>query len=163
MNYFFLNLGLMLVWAALTGSFAWSNLVAGFGLGYLTLLAAHRALGPSTYFLKVWRLLGFLLYFLWELVLANLRVAYDVLTPRLHMQPRVIAVPLEARSDAEITILGACISLTPGTLSLDVSADRRVLYIHAMYAEDADSVRREIKQGLERRLLELMRSNSRTE
>ncbi|MFH1907602.1 MAG: Na+/H+ antiporter subunit E [Chloroflexota bacterium] len=157
MNYFVLNLGLALAWAALTGEFSPANLLIGFGLGYLILLAARRALGPSSYFGKVRQAMGFALFFLWELLLANLRVAYDVLTPRHHMQPRVIAVPLDAQTDAEITALANLISLTPGTLSLDVSSDRRVLYIHVMYASDAEAVRREIKDGLEQRLLALVR------
>ncbi len=162
MNYFLLNIVLALAWAALTEDFNPTNLTFGFILGYCTLFAARRALGPSDYFLKVRQAISFTLFFLWELILANLRVAYDVLTPRDHMKPRVIAVPLDARTDAEITALAYFISLTPGTLSLDVSTDKRTLFIHAMYAPDADALRREIKQGFERRLLELMRS-TRTE
>lgn len=157
MNYFFLNVLLALVWGALTGRFAPANLFVGFILWYVTLFMSRRALGPTDYFIKVRRAIAFTLFFLWELLLANLRVAYDVLTPRHYMKPRVIAIPLEARTDSEITALAYFISLTPGTLSLDVSTDRRVLFIHAMYAPDADVLRREIKQGLERRLLELMR------
>jgi len=161
MSYLLLNIGLALAWAALTGEFSPANLLIGFGLGYLTLLAARRALGPSSYFGKVRLAIGFALFFLWELILSNLRVAHDVLTPRHHMRPRVIAVPLDARTDAEITTLANLISLTPGTLSLDVSADRRTLYIHAMYAADAEAVRREIKDGLERWVLALSSNGKR--
>ena len=99
-------------------------------------------------------------FFFWELVSANLRVAFDVLTPGFAMRPRIVAVPLDARTDAEITALSYLISLTPGSLSLDVSSDRRVLFVHAMYAQDADACRREIKEGLERRLLAVMRGVS---
>jgi multicomponent Na+:H+ antiporter subunit E len=159
MNYFLLNILLALAWAALTGEFSPANLVIGFALGYGTLFVVRRALGPSDYFLKVRQAIGFVLFFLWELILANLRVAYDVLTPRHYMKPRVIAIPLDVRTDAEITALAYFISLTPGTLSLDVSTDKRTLFIHAMYAPDADALRREIKQGFERRLLELMRGS----
>lgn len=157
MNYFLLNIALALAWAALAGNFDPANLVMGFAIGYGALFVARRALEPSDYFVKVWKIIGFSFFFLWELILANLRVAYDVLTPRHYMKPRVIAIPLEARTDAEITALAYFISLTPGTLSLDVSTDRSTLFIHAMYAPDADALRREIKQGIERRLLELMR------
>src|SRR5690606_901199 len=96
-------------------------------------------------------------YFLKEMLLANLRVAYDVITPTYYMRPAVVSIPLDARTDLEITLLAMCITLTPGTLSLDVSTDRRVLYIHAMFAEDPDALRHEIKNGFERRLLELLR------
>lgn len=103
------------------------------------------------------RVLLFILFFFWELLLANLRVAYDVLTPRHRMRPGVIAIPLDAQSRGEITLLANFITLTPGTLSLDVSDDRQALYIHAMYIDDADEFRRRIKANLERRMLEVLR------
>jgi multicomponent Na+:H+ antiporter subunit E len=157
MNFFFLNIALALTWAALTGNFDPVTLLVGFALGYGALFVARRALEPSDYFVKVWQVIAFVMFFLWELLLANLRVAYDVLTLHHHMKPRVIGIPLDARTDAEITALAYIISLTPGTLSLDVSTDKQTLFIHAMYAPDADALRREIKQGYERRLLMLMR------
>jgi multicomponent Na+:H+ antiporter subunit E len=107
---------------------------------------------------KLYQLVSFLLFFIWELILANLRVAYDVLTPRLHMRPGVIDIPLDVKTGAEITLLANLLSLTPGTLSLDVSEDRKTLYIHAMYIDtDAEAIRRRIKRGFERRVIELMR------
>ncbi len=157
MKYLLFNIALALNWAALTGRFEPANLMIGFGLGYLVLLVAHRALGPSTYFRKVPQALGFAAYFLWVLILANVRLAADVLTPRHRMQPRVIALPLEARTDYEITMLANLISLTPGSLSLDVAADRRMLFIHVMYAADVEATQRKIIDELERRLLALMR------
>ena len=157
MNYFLLNIGLALVWVILTGAFGPINLAVGFVLGYLTLRLAQRVLGASAYFSKVWQIGGFVLFFLRELLTANIRVAIDVLTPKHHMQPRVLAVPLDALTDTEITFFANALSLTPGTLSLDVSTDRRVLYIHAMYAADAEATRRVIKAGLEWRVLGLTR------
>ncbi|NNJ70240.1 MAG: Na+/H+ antiporter subunit E, partial [Kiritimatiellales bacterium] len=71
--------------------------------------------------------------------------------------PGVIGIPLDAETDLEITMLANIISLTPGTLSLDVSEDRKTLYIHAMYVINPEDLRNEIKDGLERRLLELLR------
>jgi len=157
MSAFLWNMLLAAVWAALTAGFTPGNLAAGFVLGYLILAFAQPLLGPSNYFAKVRQVTGFLFYFLWELILANLRVAYDVVTPTHHMRPGVIAIPLSAQTDAEITALANLITLTPGTLSLDVSEDRRFLYIHAMYIDDRQALQQEIKDGLERRLLELLR------
>jgi multicomponent Na+:H+ antiporter subunit E len=154
---FFLNIALALSWAALTGNFQPANLLTGFLLGYGALFVIRRALEPSDYFLKVWQVIGFILYFLWELLLANLRVAYDVLTPGFRMQPRVIGIPLEARTDAEIMALTYFINLTPGSVVLDISNDRSMMFVHVMYAADADAARREIKEGGERRILRLMR------
>lgn len=107
--------------------------------------------------IRLVRLVRFVLFFIWEFSLANLRVAHDVVTPRLYAQPAIIALPLDARTDVEITLLAALISLTPGTLSLDLSPDRRLLYVHAMFGDDPGEVCNQLKTTFERPLLELMR------
>ncbi len=68
-----------------------------------------------------------------------------------------MAVPLEVSSDAEIILLTSLISMTPGSLCLDVSSDRRVLYVHVMFLDDPEVFRRSVKRDLERRVLELTR------
>jgi multicomponent Na+:H+ antiporter subunit E len=73
------------------------------------------------------------------------------------MNPGIIAFPLDAKSDLEITLFANLLTLTPGTLSLDVSSDKKILYVHALYVKDADSFRSELKNGLEKRLLEVLR------
>jgi multicomponent Na+:H+ antiporter subunit E len=157
MNALLWNLILALAWVAATGVFSFENLFVGFLLGFLALFVSRRVGGSPRYFYKIRQVINLLGFFLWELLLANLRVAYDVLTPRHHMRPGVIAVPLDAKTDNEITMLSNLLTLTPGSLSLDVSADRKVLYIHAMYIDDAEEVRRKIKDGFERRILEVLR------
>lgn len=157
MNALLWNILLALLWVAATGRFSFSNLVVGFVVGLLILAFTRQVVGSPDYLRKFRQVIGLALFFIWELVLANLRVAYDVLTPRHHMRPGVIAVPLDAKTDPEITLLSNLITLTPGTLSLDVSADRRVLYIHAMYIDDVQEVKRRIKDGFERRVLEVLR------
>jgi multicomponent Na+:H+ antiporter subunit E len=155
MNYFMLNIMLALIWAMLNGEINPSNLIAGFVVGYLILFVTRRAIGPSSYFDRVSNLIRFTAFFLYEIVSSNLKVAHDVLTPKHSMTPRIIAIPLDAKTDAEITLLANLISLTPGSLSLDVSDDKKVIYAHVMYAEDADAARREIKDGLECWVLKL--------
>jgi multicomponent Na+:H+ antiporter subunit E len=158
MKTFMWNVMLAGAWTFATGLFTVANLLVGLVLGYFILFFAQRALGPSAYLQKVPQVLRFSLFYLWQLLLANLRVAYDVMTPRHYMRPGVIAIPLDAETDAEITLLANLITLTPGTLSLDLSADRRTLYVHAMYIDtDVAEARREIKQGLERRVLQVLR------
>lgn len=151
------NVVLALVWIAATGTFTPANFVVGFGLGLMILYFTRRAVGSPGYIIKVQRFVVLVLFFARELIIANLRVAYEVLTLRHTMRPGVVAVPLDARTDAEITLLCNLITLTPGTLSLDVSADRRVLYVHAMYVDDIGEFRKSIKDGFERRLLEVLR------
>lgn len=152
---FLLNLLLALAWTSLTGQFTAPNLIVGFILGYLILWLIQRQEGTSTYFKKVRQVIGFVGFFIWELVQANLRVAYEVVTPPHTMHPGIVAVPLDVESNAEITLLANFITLTPGTLSLDISSDRRVLYVHAMHVGDIENFRREIKDGFERRIREI--------
>ena len=159
MNGFFWNILLALAWVGMSGDFSLATFVLGFALGFIVLFFARRVIGAPQYMFKIVKALELFVFLLWELLLANLRVAYDVLTPGYQMRPGVIALPLDARTDAEITLLANLITLTPGTLSLDVSSDRRVLYIHVMYIDrgDLDDVRRKIKSGFERRVLEVLR------
>lgn len=152
-----LNLVLALGWCAVIGEFTLANLAIGFALAYVALWLVRPLYGPTRYFQRFWLLLRLIAFFLFELVRSSLRVAWDVVTPPVYSRPGVVAVPLDAESDIEITVLANLVSLTPGTLSLEVSEDRRVLYVHAMFAEDRDAVSRSIKEGIERRLLEVTR------
>jgi multicomponent Na+:H+ antiporter subunit E len=86
-----------------------------------------------------------------------LRVARDVVTRKTYRRPGIVAVPLDAKTDAEITVLALFISLTPGTLAIDVSDDRKVLYVHEMFITDPEEVRRQLKAGFERYVLALLR------
>jgi multicomponent Na+:H+ antiporter subunit E len=157
MNAFLFNLLLAFVWVALTGEFSPGNFLVGFLLGFFLLWLGVRAGKGTSYFKKAMQVTRFLLFFLWELVKANLRVAHDVITPRLRMKPGVVAVPLDVETDEEITLLANLISLTPGTLSLDVSDDRKTLYVHGMFVDDPEALRKQIKDGFERRVKEVLR------
>jgi multicomponent Na+:H+ antiporter subunit E len=155
MNYFVFNVFLALTWAMLNGEINLPNLFIGFLLGYLVLYIGHRAIGPSLYFGRVMGMVRFLFFFFKELLVSNYKLALEVLTPTFYMKPRIVAIPLSVKADAEITALANLISLTPGTLSLDVSADRSVLYVHFIYAEDEEKVKQEIKNGMERWIRDL--------
>ena len=100
---------------------------------------------------------GLAAFFAWELLLANIRLAADVLRPRQRMRPGIVAVPLEARTDLEVFVLSNLVTLTPGTLTLDVSPDRRTLYVHAAFVVTPETTVREIKHGFERRVLNALR------
>jgi len=80
-----------------------------------------------------------------------------VVTPTSRAHPAIVAVPLEARTAAEITLLSSLITMTPGSLSIDVADDGSVIYVHSMFVEDVDAFRASIKDDLERRVLELLR------
>ncbi len=158
MDLFIYNILLSMLWALLTGKVTLGNLALGFALGYAALTLLYPGTGKkSSYFRKSMQFVRFALVFLRELLVSTWRVAQDVMKPLPLMRPGVVGIPLDAETDLEITMLANIISLTPGTLSLDVSPDRKTLYIHAMYVGDPDDLRREIKEALERPLLELLR------
>ncbi len=152
-----MNILLSIIWAALTGSFTYINLAFGLVLAYGILYILSRDRHDVHYFKKVPRILSFFVFFIKELIKANLQVAYDVITPKDHMRPGIVGVPLDAKTDLEITLLANFITMTPGTLSLDVSTDKKVLYIHSMYITNKQDFIDEIKNGFERRLLQIMR------
>jgi len=153
------NILLALAWAALQGEFSLVTLVTGHLLGYLILFALARGgvLARSTYIGKAHLVAGLGLFFVWELVRANLRLAFDVATPSFQMKPGILAIPLDVTQDSEILLLTMLINLTPGSVALDVSDDRRVMYVHVMYIHSPDDARADIKQGFERRVLRLFR------
>jgi multicomponent Na+:H+ antiporter subunit E len=158
MDLFIYNILISMIWALLTGNVSIGNLSTGFVLGYFALTLLYPATGKKlSYFQKSMQFVRFVLFFSKELIVSSFRVALDVVKPLPLMRPGVVGIPLDAETDLEITLLANLISLTPGTLSLDVSPDRKTLYIHAMYVVNPDDLRKEIKGGMERRLLELLR------
>ncbi|WPR74801.1 Na+/H+ antiporter subunit E [Algoriphagus sp. NG3] len=154
---FLSNLLLSLVWIAITGAFTFENFLFGFALSFFLLWITATDRRDNKYFNRIPKLIAFVFFFLYELIKANIEVAYDVVTPKHYMKPGIVKIPLDAKSDLEITLLANLISLTPGTLSLDVSDDRKVLYVHAMYVKDREDFVTGIKSGFERRLLEITR------
>lgn len=157
MNTFLSNILLALAWTAVMGDMTPATFGQGFVLGYVILMFSQPFLGRSTYFRKVWQIMRFGIFFARELIESNIRVAFMVIRGADAIRPGIVAFPLDAKTDLEITFLANFITFTPGTLSLDVSEDKRTLYIHALYIDDPDALRQSIKQGLERRMLEVLR------
>lgn len=155
MNRFLLNILLALAWMFLNGNLYFENFVEGFVIGFIILWISSFSSNDFDYIKKVPKFFGFVFYFLKELIIANLKVAYDILTPQHLMNPSIIAVPLSVKTDFEINILANLITLTPGTLSLDISSDKKFIFIHSMYITDPEEFRNDIKNGFEKRLLEL--------
>ncbi len=105
---------------------------------------------------RIWAIAVLCGLFVYELFISSFRVAWDVVTPRHRARPGILAVPLEACEPGEIAILANFISLTPGSLSLDVAADRSALFVHLMFVNNAEAERDAIKT-LERRVLKVWR------
>ena len=157
MNVFLLNLLLAIGWMAITATFSLGNFLFGFLIALAALALTRPLYGETAYFRRLiaWpKLLGIFLY---ELVVSSFKVAWDIVTPPMFAKPGIVAMPLDAQTDLEIMMTANIISLTPGTLSLDVSADRSTLYVHCMFLEDPEAEVRAMKETLEKAVLEALR------
>ncbi|RUT31031.1 Na+/H+ antiporter subunit E [Arsenicitalea aurantiaca] len=150
-------IGMAILWAAIGGSFTLPNLLFG-GLvgGIAALLLRNSMRGPAS-LRRLGAFVSLAWLFLVELMISATKVALLVLRPDLkqRLSPGIIAYPLKARSDVQITVLANLITLTPGTLSVDVSDDRSTLFIHALEADDADAVIAAIASGFEAKVMEV--------
>lgn len=95
--------------------------------------------------LRSYRIARFLGYFVYELVASNVIVAWEIITPRSGLAPVIIAMPLRARTRVERTVFVGIVTLTPGTLSLDMRDDPATLYVHGMHASDVDRFRARLR------------------
>lgn len=157
MNLLTLNIVLGVFWMLINGSFSILNFFVGFAVGFISLSLTQASGGTLRYGRQSWAAIKLLVYFLKEVVITSIKVVWDVLTPTHLSEPDIIRYPLDAKSDLEIMLLANMISMTPGSLTLDISDDRSHLIIHAMFAQDAAAVIKELKEGLEKRLLEVTR------
>lgn len=136
---------LVVVWVALWGEASVANLLSGV-LVAGALVALRPAWSGGGGRLRPVPAARFLAYFLWKLVESSVVLAWEVLTPRNHVREGIVAVPLRGPSDALITVVADAITLTPGTLTLDVRQEPgTVLYLHVLHLRDADEVRREVR------------------
>ncbi|ACI54172.1 multicomponent Na+:H+ antiporter subunit E [Rhizobium sp. BK619] len=154
---FVFNLLLAIAWVAVTGSASLHNLVLGFLLAALSLAIIREPFGGKGYLRRASLVFSLALLFLKELSLSAWRVTLTILSPDMKLKPGIFAFPLTVTSDFEITLLANLITLTPGTLSVDVSTDRRTLYVHALDCSEPETAKRDIANGFERKIMEAFR------
>jgi multicomponent Na+:H+ antiporter subunit E len=152
-----INILLALAWGAVTGSFSLLNLVFGFVIAAIALWIIREQFHTQAYIKKAWRVTSLILVFLKDLTVSAFRVAVIVLAPTRRYQPGFIAFPLTTDRAPEIAILANMITLTPGTLSVDVSDDKSTLFIHCIDVPDTEALKRDIAEGFERKIMEAMR------
>lgn len=161
-----LNIILALIWCLLQEKLDLPEFVIGAILGYV-IIYLHRTVlddgkteqhvfSIKASVLCVAKTLRYLIVFFFEVVKANIDVVKIVLSPQLNMTPGIIAYKMEVKTDAGITLLANSITLTPGTLSVDISEDRKILYIHALHIEDAEKLEQSIRDSLEKYTKEIL-------
>jgi len=152
------NLLIAVLWASLIGPFSPSNLLVGALVGYVVLRLCGDRTETPTYIRRVLAILRLGIFTVKEIIVANLRVAWYTVSSLRSLRPGVLRVPLEPDStDAEITLLATLITLTPGTLTIDVAEERDALFVHVMHVDDPTSAIRDMKRGFERRIHEVTR------
>jgi multicomponent Na+:H+ antiporter subunit E len=154
---FLLNLILALTWAALQGDLNTINLVSGFLISGVVIYVFRQMFFNPLYFRKTALGVIMTLVFFKELIRSNIAVLRVVISPRLQVRSGVIAVPTELTNEVALTMLANMITLTPGTLTLDISADRRYLFVHTLNLDDPEEVKQEIRMAFEVYLRELSR------
>lgn len=157
MSHILLNILLSIAWAALSGNFEPVNLFFGFVLGFfiLWLISFSNSL-PNTYFTRALKIIEFIFFFIFEVVKANFRLAFTILSPKMQLRPAVVSFPLELKTEAGIILLANLITLTPGSLSLDISSDKKTLFIHTIDLKDKEEFILQIRDGFERRVGEIL-------
>lgn len=142
---------LILIWCGFSNDFGIGNLLLGMTVSMLCcfLLTSQQ----PQYHIRLWPLLLLLAFTLVELIKSSLIVAWDVITPKHLSTPKVVEIELACKHQAERMLLANLISLTPGTLSIDLSEDKTMLKVHMMFAKDASQAMHFIKQRLEPKVL----------
>lgn len=159
-RYLLYSIPLALMWCFVHGSVTIENFLFGLVLGPIVI----RSFKPLYKFGEyvsfkdtIARIPKYIKYFsvlIIEILKANIIVAKIVLAPKLDIKSGIIAVPIDTKTNGGITAIANTITLTPGTLTIDVSDDRSVLYVHCIDASDPDGIRESIKNDLEKYVLE---------
>lgn len=152
----FLTFLLVVVWTLLQNQVSAGMVVFGLILGIIIprLTAVWWPDKPQR--LRFGKLFVYTLIVLWDIVVANIQVGWIVLTrPNSRLRSDWVVIPLELKSPEAISMLAGTVTLTPGTVSVDLSDSGRCLLVHALDTADADAVRDQIKNRYERRLKEI--------
>jgi multicomponent K+:H+ antiporter subunit E len=143
------------VWLLLANELSTGSVLLGAVLAWV-LPQATRFFWPSVPDLKrVGTMFRFVLVVHWDILVANVVVAWLILGPARRLEPAFVEVPVDLDSDFAITVLASTISLTPGTVTADVSADRKTLLVHALDVKDQQALIKQIKERYEKPLKEM--------
>ena len=150
-----LSLVILALWLALAGSFAPGHLLLGAALGLSIPWLTHAFWPDPPRVARPDAAVRLFFVVLYDIVVANWIVARRVLGPLERLRPSFVEMPLDAEDFFVATILGSIISLTPGTVSIDIDRQRRILTVHALDVEDTEALIRTIKARYEAPLKEI--------
>ena len=148
---------LAIIWMVLQARLTLGDFLVGYLVGGIVVWVCRDFWTARVTIRRPAVFVALILDFLREVVKANLQVAWIVIRPRPDVRPAFIEIPLDLTDDFTITALANMITLTPGTLTLDISPDRRYLYVHTLNLDDPEGVKEEIRAAFEVYLRELSR------
>jgi multicomponent K+:H+ antiporter subunit E len=153
-----LTLALWAMWLLLNNTLAMGHVVLGLILAILIPLLSQRFWSERICIHQPLTLLRFIGIVMRDILVANITVARWVLGSNNKLQPAWLNIPLDIQSPLGISLLANTISLTPGTVACDLSADQRSLLVHALHVEDTATAIAEMKSRYEQPLMEVFRS-----
>lgn len=151
-----LTLLLTATWLLLVNKITLGNAILGFGMGLVLPVITRPFWADRPVLTKPLKILEYILIVLWDIVVANVVVAWIILTKsNANTRSVWVNVPLELTEPEAITVLAGTITMTPGTVSACLSADAAHILVHTLHTDDPDGVRDDIKRRYERRLKEI--------
>ncbi len=156
---FLLNLFIAFLWMLLKDEdeLRISTFLGGFLVGIVIIFLMHRFFGSQFYLRRLFSIINLLFIFNWELILSSILIIKQILSPKLDIKPGIFTYKTELQGDWELTVLAMLLTLTPGSVVLEVNPDGDIFYIHAMDIEKSKAdVLRSIGK-FERAILEVTR------
>lgn len=147
---FVINLLVSVIWLLVTNSYTLNNFVLGFILGLFLVYLLHRVLSGQFYLVRIYRIIMLIITFLTELIKANFGVLKIILKPRIENKPGFFVYETELERDWQLVLLSNLITLTPGTVVLGISDDRKKIYIHSIDFSTKEEEIQNIKSSLEK-------------
>ncbi len=152
-----LNIFIAVSWMFISNSYDIGAFLGGYLIGLFLLFVLRRSFSHRFYLINVWAVIKLIFIFFRELILSNYAIMKVVIKPKLDIKPGIFALPIEVEKDWEIMVLSNLITLTPGTLVMDISDDKKLIYVHAMDLQDVDEAIVSIKSTFEKAILEVSR------
>ncbi|WP_144513935.1 Na+/H+ antiporter subunit E [Bacillus sp. FJAT-22090] len=153
-----LNVVIAVTWMFLAVSFKPTTFIVGYLLGLVMIWMLRKSFSSRFYMDRVWAFIKLTILFLKELTLSNISVLLLIIKPKMPIRPAIFAMPTVLEKDWEITLLSSLITLTPGTIVIDISDDNKTLYIHSIDFDNADDAINSIRDTFEKAILEVSRS-----
>lgn len=150
-----LNIVIAIMWAVLWNSYTGVDFLLGYIVGIFILFVLRRFLHFDFYMRRVFAAFKLIALFIKELIMSNIDVVKVLLSPKFDIEPGIIEVPTQLKSDWELTLLASLISLTPGTLSMDFSEDKKSIFVHSIHVPDKEEMIREIHDTFEKAIMEV--------